>query len=115
MTIHEFKKEQTQLLKSSDVRARHGSKYQSRFPLCEFVLPQPRLNTKNQIGLVNGKKKRAPISISTNYSLSNVSISYEKEGRCGLITPGSIYTDLGAKQLSGNAVFADNDWVFCLV
>lgn len=96
MTIHEFKKEQTQLLKSSDVREA-WLEYQSRFPYVSSYFRNS-AQYQNQIGLVNGKKTGTDINLYKLF-LEQCFNLLREGGRCGLITPGSIYTDLGAKQL----------------
>ncbi len=96
MTIHEFEKEQAKLLKNAEVR-KGWLEYQSRFPHVSRYFRSTQ-QYKNQIAIVGNKKAGTDINlyklfIEQCYNLLCVN------GRCGIITPGSIYTDLGAKQL----------------
>ena len=96
MAIHEFEKERTKLLKNIEIRSA-WLEYQSRFPYVSSYFRHS-AQYQNQVGLVNGKKTGTDINLYKLF-LEQCFNLLREGGRCGLITPGSIYTDLGAKQL----------------
>jgi hypothetical protein len=104
MSIHEFEKEQTKLLKDPEIRTA-WLRYLSDFPhqsLYFRTAPQYR----NQVSVVNGKKTGSDI----NYYKLFVELCLNllrDGGYCGIITPGGIYTDLGTKQLR-DVLLSDN-------
>ena len=96
MTIHEFEEEQTRLLKEGEIRAAWLD-YLSDFPFQSAYfrsVPQYR----NQISVVNGKRVGTDINLYKLFVEQCFNL-LRTRGRCGLIVPGSIYNDLGAKQL----------------
>ncbi|MGH9943892.1 MAG: Eco57I restriction-modification methylase domain-containing protein, partial [Pyrinomonadaceae bacterium] len=96
MTIKDFEKEQTNLLKKEDVRAA-WLEYQSRFPHVSLYfrnVPQ----FKNQISIVNGKKAGTDINLYKLF-LEQCFNLLKEGGECGIVIPSGIYTDLGTKQL----------------
>ncbi len=96
MNIKDF--EQAQILLLDDVEIRNAwIDYASRFP---YQSQYFRSATQyiNQISIVNGKKAGS----DTNLYKLFVEQCYNllrNGGRCGIITSGGIYTDLGTKQL----------------
>ena len=96
MTIKEFEAAQATLLADPEVRAAWLA-YQSRFPhVSAFYRGAPQY--RNQIAVVNGKKAGS----DTNFYKLFVEQCYNllrDGGRCGLVIPSGIYTDLGTKQL----------------
>ena len=96
MTIHEFEKQQAKLLKDTDTREAWLD-YLSQFPHQSAYyrsVPQYR----NQISVVNGKKAGSDINLYKLFVEQCFNLLREG-GRCGIITPGGVYTDLGTKQL----------------
>lgn len=96
MTVHEFEKEQSELLRNLEVR-NAWLEYQSRFPHVSLYF-RGAYQYKNQIAIVNGKKVGTDINLYKLFLEQCFNLLHEG-GRCGIITPGSLYTDLGAKQL----------------
>lgn len=101
MTIKEFEKEQAKLLRDRDVREA-WLKYLSRFPHVSLYFrtaPQYR----NQIALVkgvDGKEKKAGTDVNLyKLFLEQCFNLLRDSGRCGILVPTGVYTDLGAKQL----------------
>lgn len=96
MTIKEFEKEQAKLLKNPEIRAAWLG-YLSRFPHVSLYFrnaPQYR----NQIAMVNGRKAGTDINLYKLF-LEQCWNLLCKGGRCGILLPTGVYTDLGAKQL----------------
>ncbi len=96
MTIKEFEKEKAKLMKKPDVRAAWLD-YLSRFPHVSWYFrtaPQ----YENQNAIVDGKKVGADINLYKLF-LEQCFTLLDRGGRCGIIIPSGIYTDLGAKQL----------------
>ena len=96
MTIHEFEKQQAELLTDGDTR-KAWLEYLSQFPHQSAYyrsVPQYR----NQISIVNGKKAGSDINLYKLFVEQCFNLLREG-GRCGIITPGGVYTDLGSKQL----------------
>jgi hypothetical protein len=96
MTIHEFEKERAKLLKDPEVR-KVWLEYLSSFPHVSSYF-RAAVQYKNQVSIVNGKKAGTDINlyklfVEQCFNLLRVG------GRCGIIVPGGIYNDLGAKQL----------------
>jgi len=96
MTIKEFEKEQAKLLNDPEIRDA-WLEYQSRYPYVSLYFRSV-AQYKNQIAVVNGKKAGTDINLYKLF-LEQCFNLLREGGRCGIITPGSIYTDLGAKQL----------------
>jgi Putative DNA-binding domain len=96
MSIHEFEKAQAKLLKDEDVREAWLA-YLSSFP---HVSGYYRYTSqyKNQTSIVNGKKAGSDINLYKLFVEQSFNL-LRKGGRCGIITAGGVYTDLGTKQL----------------
>lgn len=96
MTIKDFEKEQAKLLKDGDVREA-WLKYQSEYPhVSAFYRSAPQY--KNQISIVDGKKAGTDINLYKLF-LEQCHNLLRDGGRCGIIIPSGVYTDLGSKQL----------------
>ncbi|MBI4024625.1 MAG: ATP-binding protein [Verrucomicrobia bacterium] len=96
MTIKDFEKEQTKLLKDDDTRAA-WLKYQSEYPhVSAFYRSAPQY--RNQISIVDGKKAGSDTNLYKLF-LEQCHNLLRPSGRCGIIIPSGIYTDLGTKQL----------------
>jgi hypothetical protein len=96
MTIHEFEKEQTQLLRNPEIR-QAWLEYQSRFPYTNvYFRSAPQY--KNQITVVNGKRHITDINLYKLFVEQCFNLLCPG-GYCGIVIPSGIYTDLGAKQL----------------
>jgi hypothetical protein len=96
MSIKEFEKEQTKLLKEAEIR-NAWLEYQSRFPHVSLYFrnaPQ----YKNQISIVGGKRAGTDINLYKLFLEQCLNL-LGSDGRCGIILPTGIYTDLGTKQL----------------
>lgn len=101
MTIKEFEKEQAKILKDSEIRAA-WLEYLSRFPhVSLYYRNAPQY--KNQIARIrdaSGKEKRAGTDVNLYKLFLEQCFNLLGEGgRCGLLLPTGVYTDLGAKQL----------------
>lgn len=96
MTIKEFEKEQTTLMKDADICAA-WIKYQSRFPhVSRFFRGSNQY--KNQISVVNGRKAGSDINLYKLFTEQCFNL-LRAGGECGIVIPSGIYTDLGTKQL----------------
>ncbi len=96
MTVHEFEKEQAQLLKNPEI-SKAWFEYQSRFPHRNIyfrTVPQ----YKNQIAVVNGKRQTTDLNLYKLFIEQCFNLLCSG-GHCGIVIPSGIYTDLGAKQL----------------
>ena len=102
MTIHDFEAEQSKLLKNSTIREA-WIEYLSGYPhQAAYFRCAP--NFKNQTSFVDGKK----VGTDTNLYKLFVEQAFNllrNGGRCGIITPGGIYADLGAKRLREMLLF----------
>lgn len=96
MTIKEFEKEQTKLMKDADIRAA-WIEYQSRFPHVSQYF-RGSAQYKNQIAIVNGKKAGSDINLYKLFTEQCFNL-LRPGGECGIVIPGGIYSDLGTKQL----------------
>jgi hypothetical protein len=96
MTIKEFEKEQAHLLRKPDIRDAWLS-YQSQYPHQSLFFRSTE-QYKNQISIVNGKKAGTDINLYKLF-LEQCFNLLRSSGRCGIIIPSGIYTDLGTKQL----------------
>jgi hypothetical protein len=96
MDIKEFEKEQAKLMNDSEV-CNAWIEYQSRF---SYVSQYFRGSSqyKNQIAVVNGKKAGSDINLYKLFLEQCFNLQREG-GRCGIIIPSGVYTDLGTKQL----------------
>jgi hypothetical protein len=96
MTIKEFEKEQAKLLNDQEIREAWLD-YLSSFPhVSAYFRSVPQY--RNQISIVNGKKAGTDINLYKLFVEQCYNL-LRPGGRCGIITPGSVYTDLGAKRL----------------
>jgi hypothetical protein len=96
MSIHEFEEEQAKLLTDEDIR-KTWLLYLSGFPhVSAYYRSAPQY--KNQISIVNGKKAGSDINLYKLF-LELCFDLLRTGGRCGIITSGGVYSDLGAKQL----------------
>jgi len=96
MTIKAFEKEQARLLKNAAVR-NAWLEYQSRFPhVSAWFRAAPQF--ANQIAIVNGKKAGSDINLYKLFVEQCFNL-LRPGGRCGIVVPSGIYTDLGARQL----------------
>jgi hypothetical protein len=96
MTIHDFETEQSKLLKDPVVR-KAWIEYLAGYPH-QAAYFRSAENFKNQTSVVNGKK----VGSDTNFYKLFIEQAHNllrEGGRCGIITPGGIYADLGAKRL----------------
>jgi hypothetical protein len=96
MSIKDFEKEQTKLLKDEDTRAA-WLKYQSEYPhVSAFYRSAPQY--KNQISIVDGKKAGSDTNLYKLFTEQCFNL-LRPGGYCGIVIPSGIYTDLGTKQL----------------
>jgi hypothetical protein len=96
MRIEDFEKKREQLLKDPSIRAA-WLEYLSQFPhQSAYFRSAPQY--RNQISIINGKRAGTDINLYKLF-LEQCFTLLRDGGRCGLITPGSLYNDLGAKQL----------------
>lgn len=96
MTIKEFEKEQTQLLRNPEVRAAWLA-YESRFPhINQYLRTAPEY--QRQFAIVNGRKVGADINLYKLFLERSFHL-LRPGGHCGIVIPSGIYTDLGAKGL----------------
>lgn len=105
MTIHEFEKEQAKLLGDPDIRAAWLD-YLSGYPHVSGFY-RAAAQYRNQISVVAGKKAGSDINLYKLF-LEQCHNLLRKEGRCGIIIPSGVYTDLGAKQLR-EMLFSDSE------
>lgn len=96
MSIHEFEREQTKLLKNSEVRDA-WLEYQSRFPYVSSYF-RGATQYRNQITFVYGKKAGTDINLYKLFVEECFNL-VRPGGQCGIVIPSGIYTDLGTKQL----------------
>lgn len=96
MSIKDFEKEQARLLQDRDIRAAWLA-YLSQFPhQSAYFRSAP--GYRNQISIVNGKKTGTDINLYKLF-VEQCYHLLRPGGCCGIITPGSLYTDLGMKRL----------------
>ncbi|QUS62573.1 Eco57I restriction-modification methylase domain-containing protein [Synechocystis sp. PCC 7338] len=96
MDIKSFEKEQKKLLEKPEV-AEAWLEYQSKFPYVSAYYRSAE-DYRNQISVVNGKKAGTDINLYKLF-LERCYHLLQNSGRCGIIIPSGIYTDLGTKQL----------------
>jgi hypothetical protein len=102
MTIHAFEAEQSKLLRNTAIREAWIA-YLAAYPhqAAYFRLSA---SFKNQTSVVDGKK----VGSDTNFYklfVEQCQNLLRNCGRCGMITPGGIYADLGAKRLREMLLF----------
>ncbi|MBS0507926.1 MAG: ATP-binding protein, partial [Proteobacteria bacterium] len=96
MTIKEFEKEQGKLLQNAEVRAAWLA-YESRFPhMSAWFRAAPEY--QHQSAVVGGKKTGSDINLYKLF-VERCFHLLRAGGHCGIVIPGSIYTDLGATGL----------------
>ncbi|MBL9178338.1 MAG: hypothetical protein JNM65_09755 [Verrucomicrobiaceae bacterium] len=96
MRIEDFEDEKADLLKDREVREAWLD-YQSGFPhVSEWFRGAEQF--ENQISIVNGRKAGSDINLYKLFTEQCVNLLHPG-GRCGIVIPSGIYTDLGAKQL----------------
>jgi hypothetical protein len=96
MNIKEFEKEQTKLLKNSEIR-QAWLEFRSRFPhIRDYFRAAPQFS--NQAPIIDGKKQGKDINLFKLF-LEHSFHLLRPSGYCGLVIPSGIYADLGAKQL----------------
>ncbi len=96
MTIKDFQTERERLLRDPKIAVAYDA-YLAQFPhVSEYFRRSP--SYANQISLVNGKKAGTDINLYKLF-LERCFALLKSNGRCGIVIPSGIYTDLGAKQL----------------
>ncbi|WP_235620319.1 Eco57I restriction-modification methylase domain-containing protein [Prochlorothrix hollandica] len=96
MNIKAFEKEQKKLLQDPEI-SQAWCEYQSQFPHVSSYFRSAE-QYKNQISIVNGRKAGTDINLYKLF-LEQCFNLLRSNGRCGIIIPSGIYTDLGTKQL----------------
>ena len=96
MTIKEFEKESAKLLQNAEVREAWLA-YESRFPyLNQYFRAAPEY--QSQFAVVAGRKVGADINLYKLFTERCFAL-LRPGGHCGIVIPGGIYSDLGAKGL----------------
>jgi len=96
MTIKDFEKEQARLLKEPGVMDAWLS-YHSRFNhLRAYFRTSPQF--VNQVPIIDGKRHGKDVNLYKLFLEQSVHLLHSG-GRCGIVIPGGIYSDLGAKDL----------------
>lgn len=96
MTIKEFEKEQGKLLEDKAVRDAWLA-YESRFPhMSGWFRSSPEYRSQSTV--VNGKKTGSDVNLYKLFTERCFSL-LRAGGHCGIVVPGSLYTDLGATGL----------------
>jgi len=97
MRIEDFEEEKAAILgRHSEVR-REWLDYLSSFPhVSEWFRGAPQF--ANQISIVNGKKAGSDLNLYKLFTEQAANL-IRPGGRCGIVIPSGIYTDLGATQL----------------
>jgi hypothetical protein len=96
MTIHDFEKAQSELLKDPEL-LRAWIEYLSNFPHVSTYF-RTASDYVHQISIVNGKKAGTDINLYKLF-LERCFRLLRTRGECGIVVPSGIYTDLGTKQL----------------
>lgn len=94
--IKDFEKKLAMLLKDPSVRKDYLT-YLSRFPHLSAYFRSAN-QYKNQIAVVNGKKVGTDINLYKLFVEQCFNL-LRPEGKCGIVVPSGIYSDLGTKQL----------------
>jgi hypothetical protein len=101
MTIKEFEKEQAKLLRDPEIREAWLT-YLSRFPHVSLYF-RSAAQYRNQIARVktqDGKERKAGSDVNLyKLFLEQCFNLLRPGGRCGILLPTGVYTDLGTKQL----------------
>ncbi|WP_084668920.1 Eco57I restriction-modification methylase domain-containing protein [Spirulina major] len=96
MDIKAFQKAKKKLLEDPEI-AQAWNDYQSQFPHVSAYYRSSE-DYANQISIVNGRKAGTDINLYKLF-LERCFKLLRPRGRCGIILPAGIYTDLGSKQL----------------
>ncbi|HRI72452.1 MAG TPA: hypothetical protein PK156_49795, partial [Polyangium sp.] len=104
MRIEEFEKEQKKLLKKQDIR-KAWLAYLARFPhVNDFYRLAPQY--AKQTSFVDGKRVGTDINFYKLFVEQSFNL-LRNGGQLGIVVPGSVYSDLGAKRLR-EALFDEN-------
>ena len=96
MSIKEFEKEQSKLLQNAEVRDAWLA-YESRFPhMSGWFRAAPEF--RHQSAVVGGKKTGSDVNLYKLFVERSFHL-LRPGGHCGIVIPGSVYTDLGATGL----------------
>ncbi|HRI72125.1 MAG TPA: N-6 DNA methylase, partial [Polyangium sp.] len=102
--IEEFEKEQKKLLKNKDIR-KAWLEYLARFPhINDFYRLAPQY--AKQTSFVDGKRVGTDINLYKLFVEQSLNL-LRNGGQLGIVVPGSLYSDLGAKRLR-EALFDEN-------
>jgi len=94
--IKVFEEEQGKLMQDAEIRA-GWLDYLSNFPhVSDWFRHAPQF--ANQIGIVDGRKVGADVNLYKLFTEQCYNL-LRNDGRCGIVIPSGIYSDLGAKQL----------------
>jgi hypothetical protein len=96
MDIKDFEKEQKNLLQDPEL-ATAWLEYQSQYPYLSAYFRSAK-QYENQISIVSGKKAGTDINLYKLF-LEQCFNLLRTKGKCGIVIPSGIYTDLGTKQL----------------
>jgi Alw26I/Eco31I/Esp3I family type II restriction m6 adenine DNA methyltransferase len=96
MDIKDFEKEQKKLLQDPEIAAA-WLEYQSQYPYLSAYFRSAK-QYENQISIVSGKKAGTDINLYKLF-LEQCFNLLRTKGKCGIVIPSGIYTDLGTKQL----------------
>ena len=96
MDIKDFEKEQKNLLQDPEIAAA-WLEYQSQYPYLSAYFRSAK-QYENQISIVSGKKAGTDINLYKLF-LEQCFNLLRTKGKCGIVIPSGIYTDLGTKQL----------------
>lgn len=97
MRIEEFEEEKADLIANDTKVRRAWLAYLSGFPhVSEWFRGATQF--ANQIGEVNGRKAGSDINLFKLFTEQTYNL-LRPDGRCGIVIPSGIYTDLGATQL----------------
>src|SRR5262245_1457412 len=96
MTIHDFETHRSILLKDPEIRVAWLD-YLSQYPH-QSAYFRSASHYRNQVSIINGKRAASDINLYKLF-VEQCYNSLRSCGRCGIIEPGGIYTDLGSKQL----------------
>src|ERR1017187_9007253 len=102
MPIHNFEAEQSKLLKNAAIREAWIA-YLAGYPH-QAAYFRWATSFKNQTSVVNGKKVGSDTNSYKLFAEQSHNLLRDG-GRCGIITPGGTYADLGAKRLRAVLLF----------
>src|SRR5207248_3107355 len=105
MRIEDFEKTQKDLLKIPTIR-KAWLEYLSRFPhVNDYFRKSPQY--KHQISIINEKKAGTDINLYKLFVEQCLNLLHPG-GHLGIVVPGSLYNDLGAKQLRATLLDDNN-------